>query len=221
MKSSQPMSSWATSRLPSSTSIWVFGVGNPASIKSSRNQVSFGEAAPPSTSGSASRGRRRPLAPRWRLASCSTSSIENAITRINASSRATASSRGRWRPRSNAVRARVVTGRPATRVISSSASDSLRTNNPRCALALGAINSIGMPASTHAAPCSADAATPATTARRRDHSQAPIVRSRSEGSVRFGMYTSRKIGLYQRRNWYSVSLAVAIASLPMNTSPMA
>ena len=84
---------------------------------------------------------------------------------MSASRRATASFRCRCRPMSNAVRAVVVTGMPATRVISSSASLSLRTSSPLWGRALGAISSMGVSASIHRAPCNADAAIPLTTAR--------------------------------------------------------
>jgi hypothetical protein len=40
------------------------GFGKPASMSSNRNQLSFGDAAPPSTNGSTSASRRTPRAPR-------------------------------------------------------------------------------------------------------------------------------------------------------------
>jgi hypothetical protein len=53
----------------------------------------------------------------------------------------------------------------------------LRVITPAVGLRFGIANSIGTSASTHVAPCSADAAKPQTTPRRRDHKQAAAIRS--------------------------------------------
>jgi len=166
--------------------ICVVGVGSPASTYSSRSHVSLGDAAPRSTSGSAIFNDFRPRAPRYRLARSSTSSAEISRDRDNESSFATASSRGRYRPRSNAVRSRVVTGSLPTYVISSSASASFRTIRPGCRRARLEMSSISMSSSTHCAPCNADAATPAITPRRSVASHAASARSRNDNVDCFG-----------------------------------
>jgi hypothetical protein len=179
------MSSTPTSRQLTCTGICVVGRGKPASISNNRSQVSLGEAAPGSTRGRADLSRRRPRTPGYRLASSATSSIENGDARVNASRRATASPGGRCRARSNAVRARVVTGRPATRVTSSSATRWLRVSTPAGGRVLGQINSTGSSSSIQAAPCNAAAASPASTPRRPDHSHAATARVRRVGNAHF------------------------------------
>jgi hypothetical protein len=170
------------------------GLGRPASSNNNRSHVSFGDIALPSANANDSLKRRRPRAPLCCAASTFTSPMENGAARINASNRDTAACRGKWRPKSKAVRGTVVTGRPRTNVTSRELRLSSRTTKPHCGRAFSAISSIGIPASTHSAPCSAVATAPATTARRRDYSQAPTMRSFSDGSLRRGTYTSRKIG---------------------------
>ena len=86
--------------------------GKPASINSSRSHVSFGDAAPPSTSDNAARSCRRPRAPGCAWPARAHPRSENGLARMSASRRATAPPRGRSRPRSYAVRAGVVDGEP-------------------------------------------------------------------------------------------------------------
>ena len=199
MNSRQPMSRYATGQvLPDRTGICVSGRGKPLSCKHNRIRLSRGDSAPPSTSGSSSRSWRRPRARGYRLASVNTSSIEYALFHINASSRASASGLSRCRPRSNAVRTRVVTGNPDILVISSSATRSVRGIDPSCARIFTPRSSMDTVGSTHGAPCSADAATPETTPRRRDASHAAMARSRNDGSGPLRMYTPRYRGVYQR-----------------------
>ena len=191
------MSSQATGCVVrANTGICVSGRGKPASCSHSRVMLSRGDSAPPSTSGSSSRSCRFPRARGYRSASASTASIENFWFHISASSRANACGRSRWRPTSNAVRTRVVTGSPDSRVISSSATRSVRGTSPSCGRIFTPTSSIGTSGSTHGAPWSADAATPATTPLRFDASHAAIARSRSDRSASFGACTPRNTGAY-------------------------
>ena len=135
-----------------------------------------------------------------------------------------ASSRFRCRPRSNAVRARVVTGMPATRgdLVIGQSLRSGRSGRLPSARRSSTSSRSERRQSTHAAPCRADAATPATTPRpigRQPRRCRPVTQRWDVD--RFGTYTPRKIGRCQRRNSMPRSAASAIASLPRNTSPMA
>jgi hypothetical protein len=99
----------------------------------------------------------------------------------SASRLATAASSRPRRPISNAVRPGVVAGSPASGWISSSINTSRRVTRPRGARALVQTNSIGTSWSIQRDPCSAEAARPATTPPRWDHSHAALVRCRNVG----------------------------------------
>lgn len=82
-----------------------------------------------------------------------------------------------------------------TIVVSSTASRSLRTTMPHGArVTVVRISSIGVAASTHSAPCRADAATPVTTPSRCVHSHAATVVSRSVRMRFFGAWMFGKTG---------------------------
>ena len=187
---SQPISSTPMQRQFSCTGICVVGTGKPALISSNRSHVSLGEAAPASTRERTDLNRRRPRAPGWRLTRSCTSSIEKDVARCSASSRATASPVGRCRARSNAVRAGVVTGRPATRASSSPSSRGPRVTTPAGGCGLRQTISTGSSSSIQLEPCSAAAASPASAPRRPDHSHAATERVRSEGAAHLGTYVS-------------------------------
>ncbi len=204
----------------SQTGICVSGTGKLLSIKRSRSQLSFSDAAPESISGSSSRSWRTPRTGPYRCASSATSSESNATLLISASRRPSAIDRFWWRPRSNAVRAGVATGIPSTVVISSSAIRSIRINNPPAA------GGVAVPP-----PRSARCRRPLGAVQRRsrhsgDHATAPGCQPGAErlsgrvGMAHFGVYTPpRNIGRYHRRSTVR-GMPAPSASLPRNTSFM-
>jgi len=153
----------------------VRGLGRPASINNSRNEVSRGDREPPSIRETAARAARIPGVARWRSANDAMSVAVNPVTAPSASRWATAASRERWRARSSPVRAGVVTRSSPTLQTSPSPICSSRTTTPGWRRPCLAISSIGTVSSIHCTPCSAAAARPATMPFRPVHSQAATV----------------------------------------------
>ena len=120
------------------------------------------------------------------------------VARASASRRSTARLTGPRRARSNAVRSMVVTAISFSRSTSSSSSVSSRATRPAGALLFGWFSSIAASSATHRAPCRAAAAEPQTTPRRRDHSQAAVVRSLSVSEPDLAAYTSGTPGDMRR-----------------------
>ena len=159
------------------------GRGSPASTSNSRSRVSRGDAAPPSTSGSTVLRRFEPARARipLRVSHHVLHGVgRRVLQRVEPSHgfvtrQVTCQVEGRARQGRNR-NARDLRHLVGWRVSRCGPAD--RGDGVRCS----AISSICAVASTHCAPCSADAAAPAITPRRFDHSHAATVRSRSDRS---------------------------------------
>jgi hypothetical protein len=112
------------------TSICVRCGRKPAPVRTRRVSVSCGDSAPASARPMASRSWTMPRGPLWRSIKTSMSTVLTSVACIRASRRMTANVNPYRRPRSNAVRAAVVTGMPRTKDISSSNSSSLCKTMP-------------------------------------------------------------------------------------------
>ena len=195
MKSRQPMSSHATGCVVrANTGICVSGRGKPASCSHSRVVLSRGDSAPPSTQWEQltelpipacaripigkceHRFDRELLVPHQRVQPCQRLRSVEVATDVEC--------------RTNPRRHRQP-GQPRDLVVGDPLSS---RNEPSCGRIFTPTSSIGTSGSTHGAPWSADAATPATTPLRFDASHAAIARSRSDRSASFGARTPRNDG---------------------------
>ena len=187
---------------------------------SSRNLVSCGDSAPPSTRLNAKRARLIARRPRYLSASATASFTSRRVARASASMATTASTVGRRQARSSAVRVGVVTTTPRTICTSSGSypSDQMSTFSGgrrftcrSCAFASS---------STHFAPWTAAAERPATTPLRPVHSHAATARDSAVLRTPFFSYTSGWTALYRVRRTCRDNRPSASASLPMNGSAM-
>lgn len=184
LSSGQPMSRNANISPNSSlTGICVRGRGIPASINVTLNQDSFGDCAPASNNPAAVRARRTPLRPGYLSIKASMSVDLTSVARAKASTAATAVIVGYQQPRSRAVLAGVVTGKPAITSISSVPIWSPRGWIPGNRCRLSWINSTGFVPSIHSLPCTAAAENPAITPCRPVHSHPAWARSSAVISI--------------------------------------
>ncbi len=160
----------------------------PRRSDSSRVRVSCGDSAPPSIRSTTCRNCTMPRAPRWRSAMHPTSTALRPVAFASASTRMIAVVSLSRLPRSNAVRAAVVTGIPSIVVTSSSAESRTRwMTMPSGGQRLGADQFRGQfRGRSTSDPCIAAADNPARVASRPAHSHAATARLTGVSSTSFG-----------------------------------